>query len=182
MNIFPTDIVFTDDHKDQMLAAANQSIWINHVSHNSESYQPYQFITDYSGRLNIDDSILKAKKIVTERLKEPDAIYIMRLPPWENMHIHIDTYTKPREYRRTVLMTLLSPRNYKDETRLEYYADDKKTVTEVYYYDNRSIITNASTYHRCFNQTPEWRYSLQITFRDEVEDILNLLYLKRLIV
>lgn len=173
MNIFPTDIVFSDEHKDQMLQAAIQSNWIHHVTHNSGTYQPYEFITDYTGRLNIDSSILKAKEIVTEKIKEPDAIYVMRLPPWEDMHIHIDTYTQPGEYRRTVLMTLLSPRNYKTETRLEYYEDDRETITEVYYYDDRSIITDASTYHRCFNQTPEWRYSLQITFRDEVKDIIS---------
>ena len=57
----------------------------------------------------------------------------MRLPPWEDMHIHKDTYTKPGEKRRTVIMTLLSPRNYKEETRLEYYKEDKKTITEKQY-------------------------------------------------
>ena len=89
------------------------------------------------------------------------------------MHIHIDTYTKSNEYRRTVMMTLLSPRNYKEETRLEYYKEDKTTVTEKHIYDERSIITDASVFHRCFNQTPEWRYSLQITFKDEIKNVLK---------
>ena len=92
------------------------------------------------------------------------------------MHIHIDTYTKPGEYRRTVIMTLLSPRNYKEETRLEYYKEDKKTITETHYYnDGQSIITDATVFHKCFNQTPDWRYSLQITFRDEVDSINNII-------
>jgi hypothetical protein len=173
MYIIPTDIEFTDEHKDQMLESAKRGEWLNHTSHNSGKNQPYEFITDYSGRLIVDDPILKAKKIVTERIKEPDAIFVMRLPPWEDMHIHIDTYTKPKEYRRTVMMTLLSPRNYKEETRLEYYKEDKKTITEKHIYDKRSIITDASVFHRCFNQTPEWRYSLQITFKDDVQHIKN---------
>ena len=62
------------------------------------------------------------------------------------MHIHIDTYTKPNEYRRTVMMTLLSPRNYKEETRLEYYKEDKKTIIEKHIYDKKSIITDASVF------------------------------------
>lgn len=173
MYIHPTDIVFTDEHKDEMLECAKKGEWINHTTHFSGSNQPYEFITDYTGRLKVDDSILKAKQIVTERIKEPDAIFVMRLPPYEDMHIHIDTYTKPGEYRRTVMMTLLSPRNYKEETRLEYYKDDKTTVTEKHIYDERSIITDASVYHRCFNQTPEWRYSLQITFKDEIKNVLK---------
>ena len=173
MYIIPTDIEFTDEHKDEMLECAKKGNWLNHTSHNSGQYQPYEFITDYSGRLKVDNSILKAKKIVTERIKEPDAIFVMRLPPWEDMHIHIDTYTKPKEYRRTVMMTLLSPRNYKEETRLEYYKEDKKTITEKHIYDKRSIITDATMFHRCFNQTPEWRYSLQITFKDDVQHIKN---------
>ena len=145
--------------------------WTNHTSHFSGSYQPYEFITDYTGRLKLDDSILKAKEIITEKIKKPDAIFVMRLPPWTDMHIHIDTYTKPGEYRRTVMMTLLSPRNYKEETRLEYYKKDFKTIIETHYYDDKSIITDATVHHRCFNQTPYWRYSLQITFKDEVNDI-----------
>ena len=173
MYIIPTDIEFTDEHKDQMLESAKRGEWLNHTSHNSGKYQPYEFITDYSGRLVVDDPILKAKKIVTERIKEADAIFVMRLPPWEDMHIHIDTYTKPNEYRRTVMMTLLSPRNYKEETRLEYYKEDKKTIIEKHIYDKKSIITDASVFHRCFNQTPEWRYSLQITFKDDVQHIKN---------
>jgi len=173
MYIIPTDIKFTDEHKDQILDSVKKGDWLNHKSHNSGKRQPYEFITDYSGRLKVDDPILKAKKIITERIKEPDAIFVMRLPPWEDMHIHIDTYTKPNEYRRTVMMTLLSPRNYKEETRLEYYKDDKTTVTEKHIYDERSIITDASVYHRCFNQTPEWRYSLQITFKDEIKNVLK---------
>ena len=173
MYIHSTDIVFTDKHKDEMLECAKNGDWINHTSHFCGTYQPYEFITDYTGRLKIDNSILKAKQIVTERIKEPDAIFVMRLPPYEDMHIHIDTYTKPGEYRRTVMMTLLSPRNYKEETRLEYYKEDKTTVTEKHIYDERSIITDASVFHRCFNQTPEWRYSLQITFKDEIKNVLK---------
>lgn len=173
MYIHPTDIVFSEEHKDEMLECAKKGDWINHVTHFDGSHQPYEFITDYTGRLRVDNSILKAKQIVTERIKEPDAIFVMRLPPYEDMHIHIDTYTKPGEYRRTVMMTLLSPRNYEEETRLEYYKEDKTTVTEKHIYDERSIITDASVYHRCFNQTPEWRYSLQITFKDEVKNILK---------
>jgi hypothetical protein len=173
MYIIPTDIEFTDEHKDQILESAKRGEWLNHTSHNSGKNQPYEFITDYSGRLKVDNSILKAKKIITDRIKEPDAIFVMRLPPWEDMHIHKDTYTKPDEYRRTVIMTLLSPRNYKEETRLEYYKDDKITVTEKHIYDKRSVITDASMFHRCFNQTPEWRYSLQITFKDDVQHIKN---------
>ena len=173
MYIHSTDIVFTDEHKDEMLECAKKGEWINHTSHFCGTYQPYEFITDYTGRLKVDNSILKAKQIVTERIKEPDAIFVMRLPPYEDMHIHIDTYTKPGQYRRTVMMTLLSPRNYEEETRLEYYNEDKTTVTEKHIYDERSIITDASVYHRCFNQTPEWRYSLQITFKDEVKNILK---------
>jgi hypothetical protein len=175
MYIHPTDIIFSDQHKDEMLQCAITGGWINHTSHYKGTYQPYQFIADYTGKWTVDNSILRAKQIVTERIKEPDAVFVMRLPPWEDMHIHIDTYTKPNEYRRTVLMTLLSPRNFKEETRLEYYREDKSTVTEKHIYDERSIITDATSFHRCFNQTPEWRYSLQITFRDEVEDILKLL-------
>ena len=173
MYIHPTDIVFTDEHKDEMLECAKNGDWINHTTHFSGKNQPYEFITDYTGRLKVDNSILKAKQIVTERIKEPDAIFVMRLPPYEDMHIHIDTYTKPGEYRRTVMMTLLSPRNYKEETRLEYYKEDKTTVTEKHIYDERSIITDASVFHRCFNQTPEWRYSLQITFKDEIKNVLK---------
>ena len=173
MYIHPTDIVFTDKHKDEMLECAKKGEWINHTTHFSNSNQPYEFITDYTGRLKVDDSIVKAKQIVTERIKEPDAIFVMRLPPYEDMHIHIDTYTKPGEYRRTVMMTLLSPRNYTEETRLEYYKEDKTTVTEKHIYDERSIITDASVFHRCFNQTPEWRYSLQITFKDEIKNVLK---------
>ena len=173
MYIHSTDIVFTDEHKDEMLECAKKGEWINHTSHFCGTYQPYEFITDYTGRLKVDNSILKAKQIVTERIKEPDAIFVMRLPPYEDMHIHIDTYTKPGQYRRTVMMTLLSPRNCKEETRLEYYNEDKTTVTEKHIYDERSIITDASVFHRCFNQTPEWRYSLQITFKDEVKNILK---------
>ena len=173
MYIHPTDIVFSEEHKDEMLECAKKGEWINHTSHFCGTYQPYEFITDYTGRLKVDNSILKAKQIVTERIKEPDAIFVMRLPPYEDMHIHIDTYTKPGEYRRTVMMTLLSPRNYKEETRLEYYKEDKTTVTEKHIYDERSIITDASVFHRCFNQTPEWRYSLQITFKDEIKNILK---------
>ena len=108
MYIFPTNIKFTDKHKDEMLECAKNGDWLNHESHQSGQYQPYQFITDYTGRLKVDDSILKAKEIITEKIKEPDAIFVMRLPPWTDMHIHIDTYTKPGEYRRTVIMTLLS--------------------------------------------------------------------------
>ena len=40
-------------------------------------------------------------------------------------------------------------------------------------YDERAIITDPSVFHRCFNQTPEWRYSLQITWNDEVKDIVE---------
>ena len=176
MYIFPTNIKFTDKHKDEMLECAKNVDWLNHESHHSGQYQPYQFITDYTGRLKVDDSILKAKEIITEKIKEPDAIFVMRLPPWTDMHIHIDTYTKPGEYRRTVIMTLLSPRNYKEETRLEYYKEDKKTITETHCYnDGQSIITDATVFHKCFNQTPDWRYSLQITFRDEVDSINNII-------
>ena len=176
MYIFPTNIKFTDKHKDEMLECAKNGDWLNHESHHSGQYQPYQFITDYTGRLKVDDSILKAKEIITEKIKEPDAIFVMRLPPWTDMHIHIDTYTNPGEYRRTVIMTLLSPRNYKEETRLEYYKEDKKTITETHYYnDGQSIITDATVFHKCFNQTPDWRYSLQITFRDEVDSINNII-------
>ena len=89
------------------------------------------------------------------------------------MHVHIDTYTKPGQSRRTIMMTLLSPRNYKEETRLEYYKEDKKTVTASHIYDNRAVITDPSVFHRCFNQTPEWRYSLQITWDEEVDDIIQ---------
>jgi hypothetical protein len=176
MYIFPTNIKFTDKHKDEMLECAKKGDWLNHESHHSGQYQPYQFITDYSGRLKVDDSILKAKEIITEKIKEPDAIFVMRLPPWTDMHIHIDTYTKPGEYRRTVIMTLLSPRNYKEETRLEYYKEDKKTITETHCYnDGQSIITDATVFHKCFNQTPDWRYSLQVTFKDEVDYINNII-------
>lgn len=35
MNIVPTDIIFTDEHKDQMLTSAVNSNWINHISHHS---------------------------------------------------------------------------------------------------------------------------------------------------
>ena len=66
--------------------------------------------------------------------------------------------------------------NYKEETRLEYYKEDKKTITETHYYnDGQSIITDATVFHKCFNQTPDWRYSLQITFRDEVDSINNII-------
>ena len=91
MYIFPTNIKFTDKHKDEMLECAKNGDWLNHESHHSGQYQPYQFITDYTGRLKVDDSILKAKEIITEKIKEPDAIFVMRLPPWTDMHIHIDT-------------------------------------------------------------------------------------------
>ncbi len=173
MYITPTDIIFSEEHKNEMLKCAEKGDWINHTSHNSGQYQPYEFIAAHSGGLKVDNSILKAKKIITDRIKEPDAIFVMRLPPWEDMHIHKDTYTKPGEKRRTVIMTLLSPRNYKEETRLEYYKEDKKTITEKHIYDKRSIITDATMFHRCFNQTPEWRYSLQITFKDDVQHIKN---------
>ena len=59
------------------------------------------------------------------------------------------------------------------KTRIEYYEQDKKTVTESHIYDDRAIITDPSVFHRCFNQTPEWRYSLQITWNDEVKDIIE---------
>ena len=57
MYIIPTDIEFTDEHKDEMLECAKKGNWLNHTSHNSGQYQPYEFITDYSGRLKVDNSI-----------------------------------------------------------------------------------------------------------------------------
>ena len=120
-----------------------------------------------------DESIVEAERIITDKIKKPASIYIMRLPAYTDMHVHIDTYTKPGQSRRTIMMTLLSPRNYKEETRIEYYEQDKKTVTESHIYDDRAIITDPSVFHRCFNQTPEWRYSLQITWNDEVKDIIE---------
>ena len=119
------------------------------------------------------DYLYEKAKIITEKIKKPASIYIMRLPAFTDMHVHIDTYTKPGQSRRTIMMTLLSPRNYKEETRIEYYEQDKKTVTESHIYDDRAIITDPSVFHRCFNQTPEWRYSLQITWNDEVKDIIE---------
>jgi len=175
MYTYPTDIIFSEQHKNEMLQSAINGSWKNHTSHYSGTNQPYQVIADYTGQWTIDDSIYRAKEIVTKRIKEPAAIYVMRLPPWKDMHIHTDTYTKPNEYRRTILMTLLSPRNFKEETRLEYYKEDKTTIEEKYIYDERSVVTNPIPFHRCFNQTPEWRYSLQITFRDDYEDILKIL-------
>jgi len=173
MYINPTDIVFTEKHKDEMLKSALNSEWKNHISTVSNKKQPYQFITDYTGSLKLDEPFLKVKEIVTKRIKKPEAIFVMRLPPWENMHVHIDTSSNPGEYRRTIMMTLLSPRNYTEETRLEYYKEDKTTVIEKHIYDERSVLTDTSVYHRCFNQTPEWRYSLQITFKDEIKNVLK---------
>ena len=48
MYIFPTNIKFTDKHKDEMLECAKNGDWLNHESHQSGQYQPYQFITDLS--------------------------------------------------------------------------------------------------------------------------------------
>ena len=81
MYIHPTDIVFTDKHKDEMLECAKNGDWINHTSHFCGSYQPYEFITDYTGRLKIDNSILKAKQIV--RNNNPENSY---LPRFQNSH------------------------------------------------------------------------------------------------
>lgn len=174
MNIHVTDIIFSDDHKNRILdCALNDPRWTNHITHNGGEEQPYQFIKFLETDTARPDSIIEAEKIVTNKIKKPASIYIMRLPAFTDMHVHIDTYTKPGESRRTIMMTLLSPRNYKEETRLEYYEQDKKTVTESHVYDDRAIITNPSVFHRCFNQTPEWRYSLQITWNDEVKDIIE---------
>ena len=174
MNIYTTNIIFTEEHKDRMLECAmNDSRWINHITHDGGQEQPYQFIKFLETDNDRDQSIIEAEKIVTEKIKKPSSIYIMRLPAYTDMHVHIDTYTKPKESRRTILMSLLSPRNYNGETRLEYYESDKKTVTDSHVYDERAIITDPSKFHRCFNQTPEWRYSLQITWNDEVKDIVE---------
>ena len=174
MTIHETDIIFTDDHKDRMLdCAMKDSRWINHITHDGGEEQPYQFIKFLDTDSVRDESIVEAEKIVTKRIKKPTSIYIMRLPAYTDMHVHIDTYTKPGQSRRTIMMTLLSPRNYKEETRLEYYKEDKKTVTASHIYDDRAVITDPSVFHRCFNQTPEWRYSLQITWDEEVDDIIQ---------
>ena len=57
MYIFPTDILFTNKHKDQMLQTAINGDWINHTSHFSGSYQPYEFITDYTVTVKKYDSV-----------------------------------------------------------------------------------------------------------------------------
>ena len=47
MYIIPTDIEFTDEHKDQMLESAKRGIKNIHLT-TRKKYQPYEFITDYS--------------------------------------------------------------------------------------------------------------------------------------
>ena len=38
MYIFPTNIKFTDKHKDEMLECAKNGDWLNHESHQSGQY------------------------------------------------------------------------------------------------------------------------------------------------
>ena len=61
MNIYTTNIIFTEEHKDRMLECAiKDSRWINHITHDGGQEQPYQFIKFLETDNDREQSIIEA--------------------------------------------------------------------------------------------------------------------------
>lgn len=165
------DFQFDDTLRESLLKKAKENTFKVHESILSSQKTNYEVCSTYDNQLTVSDEMIEAREIITKLMCVPVTMNFIRLKPNTDMAPHIDAHHT--KHRNCVLLTLLSPQGYPNETRLEFYNEEKQVV-HTHRYTKKSLLATTDTLHNAFNDTQHDRYSFQMSFTQSIKELLEM--------
>ena len=165
------DFEFDANLRAKLLQQAKENTFKYHQSILSKQKTNYEVCSTYDNQLSVSAEMLEAKEIITKLMCAPATMNFIRLKPNTDMVPHIDAHHT--KHRNCVLLTLLAPDDMPQETRLEFY-DENKNVAHTHLYSKKSLLATTDTLHNAFNETNHDRYSFQMSFTQSIKELLEM--------
>jgi len=171
MYCYELNFQFNDLLLEKLLEQAKENTFKIHESILSSQKTNYEVCSTYDDQLTVSKEMLEAKDIITKLMCAPATMNFIRLKPNTDMVPHIDAHHT--KHRNCVLLTLLSPQGYPNETRLEFY-NKANEVVHTHKYTKKSLLATTDTLHNAFNNTQHDRYSFQMSFTQSIKELLEM--------